>query len=242
MNRDDFGFDADGCIVQCPVCGLIYQVDGTAGTDRWCTAITDPSAVRCPNCGSPLKNGKGFGRKGWGQRRRFRGHNKEGLQGREQGCKGLDRMEGMALRRRAIVAILILRLTGRRGWVDPYYIQALEASLSTKEIDRICTALGHPRYCPGGKPIPMGECCKAGLVAERPVILPLSAMREGQSGKILLVRDVDSNHLDYLGKLGLLPGIRITVESASPAFVLRVDDFQVAMETGMARNIYLLVD
>jgi len=82
------------------------------------------------------------------------------------GCEDLDQVEGAALRRRAIVAILALRLTGRRGAIASYYLRALEAALTDNEVDRICTALGHPRYCPGGKPIPMGACCLARVIAK----------------------------------------------------------------------------
>ena len=151
-------------------------------------------------------------------------------------------MEAMALRRHAIVEILVLRLTGAHEWVDPYYVQAVESILSDAEIDRICTALGHPRFCPGGKPIPMGECCKAKLVAQKPIIMPLSALKPGNTGKVLLVKNSTPRQTEFLNRLGILPGARVSIESDIPALVLVVDHSRVAMEMDMARNIYLLVD
>ncbi|HZU30816.1 MAG TPA: iron dependent repressor, metal binding and dimerization domain protein [Candidatus Angelobacter sp.] len=37
----------------------------------------------------------------------------------------------------------------------------LEHILSPEATERICTFLGHPRSCPHGSPIPLGECCIA---------------------------------------------------------------------------------
>ena len=115
MDRNDFGFkDNEGCIVKCPVCGLVYQVHGLANEDGWCISVEDPEAIRCPNCQSLLVQRKGFGRKkGFRFRKGRQGHGGWGRQNRankgQGGCIGLEQMEGTALRRRAIVAILVLR-------------------------------------------------------------------------------------------------------------------------------------
>ncbi|HEY3767362.1 MAG TPA: iron dependent repressor, metal binding and dimerization domain protein [Candidatus Angelobacter sp.] len=42
-----------------------------------------------------------------------------------------------------------------------------EHILSPEATERICSFLGHPRTCPHGSPIPLGECCvEAGEQAE----------------------------------------------------------------------------
>lgn len=168
----------------------------------------------------------------WGQGRDHEGKGYE--------FSGIETMEGTALRRRAIIAILILRLTGHRP--EPYRIHALDAALTDNEIDRICTALGHPRYCPDNKPIPSGECCKENRVATHPVVLPVSALEEGQVGKVLLVRNGDSNRMEYLGGMGILPGVKVKLASASPVIVLRIGNSDVAMGINMAQDLYVLVD
>ncbi len=135
-----------------------------------------------------------------------------------------------------------LRITGTRESLDPYYVQALEAALSDKEIDIICTALGHPRTCPSGKPIPRGRCCKEGWVFTKPAILPVSALGPGDKGKVLLVRNMEPERLESLGRLGILPGAKVTVISKKPSYVLRVGMFDVAMEQDVAQDVFLLVD
>ncbi|MCI0407497.1 MAG: hypothetical protein L0191_02850 [Acidobacteria bacterium] len=46
-----------------------------------------------------------------------------------------------------------------------------EHILSPAMTDSICSFLGHPKFCPHGKPIPRGECCQEDpqeLEARRP--------------------------------------------------------------------------
>jgi len=149
-------------------------------------------------------------------------------------------MDESRLRKRAIVAILILRITER--WQEPYYLHALEAMLSDQEIDRLCTVLGHPRYCPNNRPIPMGKCCKEHRIAKNPVILPVSALKEGQTGKILLINEKDPKHMEYMANIGIMPGVKILIASANPVIILRIGQSDMALGLNMARNVYVMVD
>ena len=73
-------------------------------------------------------------------------------------------------RRRAADVIRRHRLA-ERLFVQTFQVQSedeieqqackFEHILSPEATDKICTFLGHPRTCPHGAPIPMGDCCKA---------------------------------------------------------------------------------
>lgn len=236
---DSLGFDKTGCIIQCSNCRLIYQVDGTAGPDHWCIKLNNPKTVHCPNCGAPAIPTRGFGRFGWGLQNRKKRH---GQVNKGKGHRYKELTQKKAPRGHAILRLMVLRLTGQLHDMDYYQIQAMEDVLTDKEIDKICTMLGHPRYCPSGKPIPPGECCKEKRVATYPTILPVSALNEGQTGKILLVSNQDHTRLEYLGRMGILPGTRVKVVSNGPAFVLKISNYDVAMDSKATRDVYVIVD
>jgi len=50
----------------------------------------------------------------------------------------------------------------------------------------ICTLLGHPTVCPHGKKIPPGECCSHTKRKLQPVFGPLSRLRTGIKGKVVI--------------------------------------------------------
>ncbi len=235
--QDDQVASRERCLVQCPHCGLIYQVEGLPGPDQWCVRPENLNSVRCPNCGGvPIKFQGRLAR-----RRHRRGRPVTGS-GRESGCVGLESVKGPALRRRAIIALMTLRITGQPCAIPPYYMQMLEAELTDSEIDWLCTALGHPRFCPGGNPIPKGRCCVENRVAKRPVVLPVSSLDTGAKGKVLVIRDLDDKRLEYLEHIGVIPGVQVSVVSASPNLIVGIDYTSFAMDPKLAMDIYLLVD
>lgn len=88
----------------------------------------------------------------------------------------------------------------------------LEHAFADKELSRpLEEALGHPKTCPHGNPIPS----ESGKLSEEQseVLLSLNA---GESGMIAKVTDEREDILRYLGKLGLVPGALVEVEERAP--------------------------
>lgn len=98
-------------------------------------------------------------------------------------------------------------------------------------------ALGNPRVDPHGSPIPD----KHGKIspAER---IPLSTLRPGFSAKISEVSDHDPALLNYLKKIGLLPGVRIIIESITPIdnlIRIRINDKVQTIGKVISDNVYV---
>jgi DtxR family Mn-dependent transcriptional regulator len=78
----------------------------------------------------------------------------------------------------------------------------------TKFIEK---AVGHPRVCPHGSPIPTG----CGGVVEKPSI-PLSTLDPGSRGVVAKVTEEQQDRLEYLMTLNLVPGTKVTVVEKAP--------------------------
>jgi DtxR family Mn-dependent transcriptional regulator len=87
----------------------------------------------------------------------------------------------------------------------------LEHSISEPLASSIEKALGGPRVCPHGNPIPDAT----GLV--HPINgQPLSELRSGESATVSRIPDENTSLLRYLSSLGMTPGTKIKVEEVAP--------------------------
>ena len=87
----------------------------------------------------------------------------------------------------------------------------LEHSISEPLASSIEKALGGPRVCPHGNPIPD----ETGLV--HPINgQPLSELRSGESATVSRIPDENTSLLRYLSSLGMTPGTKIKVEEVAP--------------------------
>jgi DtxR family Mn-dependent transcriptional regulator len=88
----------------------------------------------------------------------------------------------------------------------------LEHVFADKELSRpLEKALGNPKTCPHGNPIPSAS----GRMAEEKSEL-LTNLSQGDSGVIVKVTDERQDMLQYLATLGLVPGASISIEEKAP--------------------------
>lgn len=114
-----------------------------------------------------------------------------------------------------------------------------EHILSEESADSICILLGHPRTCPHGKPIPPGECCLKGLKEIRPLVIPVSLLREKEKAKIAYIGTRDEARLTRLISLGIIPGNEITLIQKKPSFVVKIDQTKLALDEKIAGEIFV---
>jgi DtxR family Mn-dependent transcriptional regulator len=105
--------------------------------------------------------------------------------------------------------------------------------------EKICELLGHPRTCPHERPIPMGECCLRAQTQVDQRVVPMSNLRQGESGAIAYIHTGDSDKLKKLMALGILPGESVTLQRRYPSFVFTVGRSRYAVDEGMAEAIYV---
>ena len=105
--------------------------------------------------------------------------------------------------------------------------------------ESICTLLGHPKFCPHGKPIPAGKCCLETRVSTSRVVSALSGLRDGQKGTVAYIAAEKLAQLRKLTAMGILPGAPISVLQTSPAFLLESGHTQFAVDREIADSIYV---
>lgn len=118
----------------------------------------------------------------------------------------------------------------------------LEHALFDGVDESICTLLGHPQFCPHGKPIPPGKCCQQMRSSVTRLIAPLCEMKPGQTGKISYIQMQDAQRLQKLMAMGVLPGVPIRVSRDFPSFVFEAGYSQFAVDEDIAADIYIRLD
>lgn len=112
----------------------------------------------------------------------------------------------MIVRRHRLWEVFLVEKLGI-GWEEVHDIaEQLEHTLSEKLYEKLDSFLGHPRVDPHGDPIPDSK----GKIEENPGHL-LSEAAEGESFSVSGVRDHFPDFLQYLDKIRLLPGSKVTV-------------------------------
>jgi DtxR family Mn-dependent transcriptional regulator len=115
------------------------------------------------------------------------------------------------LRRHRIIETYLARALGLSWDLVHEEAERLEHAASDALIDRMATVLGHPTVDPHGAPIPTAE----GAIDER-MLTPLTELDVGDRARIVSVYDEDPDRLRYLGQLGLVPGVIVTLVSRQP--------------------------
>jgi DtxR family Mn-dependent transcriptional regulator len=115
----------------------------------------------------------------------------------------------------------------------------LEHALFQGVDESICTLLGHPQFCPHGKPIPPGECCRQRRKAVERLIAPLTELCAGDQGTIAYVNMSEPKHAQKLMAMGVLPGVPVTLLRRSPSFVFEAGYSQFAVDEQIAADIHV---
>lgn len=115
----------------------------------------------------------------------------------------------------------------------------MEHVLGDGMTDSICAFLGHPRFCPHGKPIPAGPCCHSLTRSIEPLVQPLDRLGVGERGRIVYIVPRERERLVKLSTLGIVPGVTIALLQRSPAAVLRVGQTTLAVDPAIASEIYV---
>lgn len=113
----------------------------------------------------------------------------------------------------------------------------LEHGITNDVIKKLEKALGHPKTCPHGNPIP--TAC-GGIVEEKSE--PLSTFRSKESGVVAKIEEETPEVLKYIADLGLLPGASIEIVEKAPfdgPVTVKVGGANQALSLSMASNIWV---
>lgn len=116
---------------------------------------------------------------------------------------------------------------------------AFEHFLAPEITEGICTLLGHPKNCPHGLVIPPGDCCLEARKTIESAVIPLDKLEPGESGKIAYITTQSHPRLHKLLSFGFVPGLKVHLHQKSPAFIVECDKTQLALEEGIAGDIFV---
>ena len=134
---------------------------------------------------------------------------------------------------------LMMDVFNIRGEQDKEKACQFEHLLNEGVDTKVCTMLNHPETCPHGKRIPPGECCLEAKRSGDLGVLPLTELKPGDEGEIAYIQTEDDKKMQKLMAMGVLPGNRIRLSQAFPSYVFKVGYSEFAIDTNMAREIFV---
>ena len=142
------------------------------------------------------------------------------------------------VRRHRIWEVFLHQVVGLK-W-DEVHDEAhkLEHSTSDKLLNKMEEMLDFPEFDPHGDPIPS----KDGLLPKQKKTVPLSILKEGQTGKVIRVNDFDNSFLQYISKIGIKLNKDITVKDVldfDRSMLVSVEKKEINISNTIAANIFV---
>ena len=141
-----------------------------------------------------------------------------------------------AIRRHRIVERFLADMLGY-AWNEADRLATnFEHELPQEVEDRLFVALDRPAACPHGFPIPAKE------TADMPEMPPLYALEPGDTAVVAVPGSTDPEIVEFLGTLGLRPGVRVEVKEKHPfdgPLVLRVDGKDRTLGATVANQVFV---
>ncbi len=152
-------------------------------------------------------------------------------EGKEEGRK--------TIRRHRLAERLMMDVLNIRGETAEDKACQFEHLLNEGVDAKVCTMLNHPSTCPHGKQIPPGDCCDEAKKSGDLGVVPLTELKSGEEGEIAYIQTEDSKKMQKLMAMGVLPGNRIVLTQTFPSYIFRVGFSEFAIDTNMAREIFV---
>jgi DtxR family Mn-dependent transcriptional regulator len=147
-----------------------------------------------------------------------------------------SRLAIAAIRRHRIVERFLADMLGY-AWNEADRLATnFEHELPQEVEDRLFVALDRPAACPHGFPIPAKE------TAEMPEMPPLYALEPGDTAVVAVPGSTDPEIVEFLGTLGLRPGVRVEIKEKHPfdgPLVLRVDGKDRTLGATVANQVFV---
>ena len=144
-----------------------------------------------------------------------------------------------AIRRHRIVERFLSDMLGYAWNEADRLATTFEHELPTEVENRLYVALDRPASCPHGFPIPAPE------VGEIPTMPQLYNLEPGDVAVVAVPGSTDPELIEFLGTLGLRPGVTVEVLDKHPfdgPMVVRVDGQERTVGDRVARQIYVTED
>lgn len=153
-------------------------------------------------------------------------------------AEGREMARGVVRRHRLTESLLVLVL--KLPLDEAHEIACrMEHILPPEMVASICTLLGHPPQSPEGKPIPPGQDCLERRHAVEVQVVNLCELKPGEKGRIAYIKPKSHNRLHRLSSFGIVPGVVIELHQSSPAYCIRFEETELALDSDVAEDIYV---
>jgi DtxR family Mn-dependent transcriptional regulator len=150
-----------------------------------------------------------------------------------------EKLGELIIRRHRLAEVLVTSiLKVKKSKMDEIACE-VEHSLQEEVEESICTLLGHPEMCPDGKPIPPGSCCRSFSREVQNTVTSLIELAPGEQGRITYIKPGSHSNLHQLLSFGLSPGVTVTVHRTSPAFCVKFENTELALDPEIVKNIFV---
>lgn len=143
------------------------------------------------------------------------------------------------MRRHRLAEVLVTSILKLKTMEMEAVACKVEHSLVPEVEESICTLLGHPEVCPDGKKIPKGRCCRKHLKVVNNTVMSLDKLKPSEKGKITYIKPGSHSNLHHLMSVGLQPGVIVTVHRITPAFCIKFENTELAMDREVVKNIFV---
>jgi DtxR family transcriptional regulator, Mn-dependent transcriptional regulator len=145
----------------------------------------------------------------------------------------------MTVRRHRLAERLLMDILDLKGAKGDAKACEFEHLLHHGVDSKICTLLNHPATCPHGKPIPPGKCCEVARATGEIGVVALTELKAGEKGEIAYLATGDSKTMQKLMSMGVLPGNQLSLSRTFPSYIFRVGNSEFAVDTDLAREIFI---
>jgi DtxR family transcriptional regulator, Mn-dependent transcriptional regulator len=114
------------------------------------------------------------------------------------------------------------------------HIRMVFEGLTDPVIEHYCSLIGHAR-----KEIVPGECCRRAKIEVSEKIIPLSRLPVNTPARIMYVKTTLGATMVKLFDLGLYPGKTVRIHQLYPAYIVVVDQQEIALESAVAEVIFV---
>lgn len=150
-----------------------------------------------------------------------------------------EKLAKMIIRRHRLAEVLVTTILKVKEHKMDEIACEVEHSLQAEVEESICTLLGHPEMCPDGKPIPPGRCCLNHSREIANTVTSLIELAPGEQGRITYIKPGSHSNLHQLLSFGMSPGVTVTVHRTSPAFCVKFENTELALDPEIVKNIFV---
>jgi DtxR family Mn-dependent transcriptional regulator len=145
----------------------------------------------------------------------------------------------LSIRRHRLAERLMMDVLDMQGTAADEKACEFEHLLREGVDTKLCTLLNHPTTCPHGKPIPVGACCEKAQTTGEIGVVSLTELKAGEEGEIAYLSADNSTKMQKLMSMGVLPGNQFVLRQAYPSYVFRIGYSEFAVDSGLARDIFV---